>query len=57
MAENHRTSTYEYGNVSIVVHRPVLSEEEEAKRKRRIATALELYGKASYMNQRKEQSK
>lgn len=56
MAENHRTSTYEYGNVSIVVHRPVLSEEEEAKRKRRIATALELYGKASYRNQRKEQT-
>ena len=56
MAENHRTSTYEYCNVSIVVHRPVLSEEEEAKRKRRIATALELYGKASYRNQRKEQT-
>lgn len=56
MTENHRTSTYEYGNVSIVVHRPVLSEEEESKRKRRIVTTLELYGKASYRSKRKEKT-
>ena len=43
--ENHRTSTYEYGTVSIVVHRPGLSPEEESKQHRQIMTALQLYGK------------
>lgn len=51
-----QTKTYTYENVEIVVHRPVLSKEEEAKRKRRIATALELYGKDLYRNKRKEKA-
>ena len=31
----------QHGNITIVVHRPVLSKEETAKRERQVVTALE----------------
>ena len=41
-----RTHTYEYGNVTIVVHRPALEENERIKREATRKTALAGYGKA-----------
>lgn len=43
--ENHRTNTYEHGNVSIVVHRPHLDEKERQKREETLRRALAAYGK------------
>lgn len=39
---NERTSqTLQYGNCTIVVHRPVLTKEEAAERERQVLTVLE----------------
>lgn len=43
---NDRTHTYEYGNITIVVHRPDLDDKERLKREATLKTALAAYGKA-----------
>lgn len=43
-------STYKYGNVEIVVHRPDLSNEERAKREATVRMALIAYGKETMKN-------
>ena len=35
------TQTFQYGNCTIVVHRPALTKEEEAGREKQVITALE----------------
>lgn len=37
----YRTKTLQYGNCTIVVHRPILSDAERAKREREVVTAME----------------
>jgi hypothetical protein len=41
----YRTKTVKKGNVTVVIHRPELTEKEEAKRVRIVETALANYGK------------
>lgn len=41
----YRTKTIKRGNVTIVVHRPELSDKERAKRERAVETALSNYGR------------
>lgn len=43
--ERHRTNTYEYGCVSIVVHRPELDDKERQKREAALLRAVTAYGK------------
>lgn len=43
--EGYRTKTIKRGNVTIVVHRPILTEKERATRERIVETALSNYGK------------
>ena len=35
-----RTTTLQHGNVTIIVHRPVLTEQERAKREQQVQDAL-----------------
>lgn len=37
----YRTKTLQYGSCTIVVHRPILSDEERGKREREVVTAME----------------
>lgn len=37
----YRTKTLQHGNCTIVVHRPILTEEEAAKRERQVLDAME----------------
>lgn len=41
----YRTKTIQRGNVTIVVHRPTLSDKEKAKRERVVETALSNFGR------------
>ena len=41
----YRTKTVKRGNVTIVLHRPILAEKERAKRERVVETALSSLGK------------
>lgn len=43
--EHLRTNTYEYGHISIVVHRPALSDNERQKREAALRRAVVEYGK------------
>lgn len=45
-------TTYQHGLAEIVVYRPQLTEEEEARRNSRIVTALAQYGRELYRNER-----
>lgn len=45
--EHPRTNTYDYGHISIVVHRPALDEKERQKREAALRRAIEAYGKAT----------
>lgn len=49
-----RTHTYEYGNITIVVHRPGLDDNERRKREAVLQTAIACYGKAIVRNGRGE---
>lgn len=46
--------TMQYGNVEIIVYRPILDDDERKKRERAIERALTIYGKAQVKNQRKK---
>ncbi len=37
---NDRTTTLQYGNVTIIVHRPELTEKERAKREQQVQDAM-----------------
>jgi hypothetical protein len=37
---NKRTTTLQYGNVTIIIHRPELTESERVKRERQVQGAL-----------------
>lgn len=43
--EGYRTKTIKRGDCTIVLHRPILSEKERAKRERIVETALSNYAK------------
>lgn len=43
--EQYKTNTYEYGNIEIVVHRPVLDAKEQQKREESLKRAVMVYGK------------
>jgi hypothetical protein len=47
----YRTKTITRGNVTIVIHRPILSDKERAKRERAVETALSNYAKSIYIEQ------
>lgn len=50
--EGYRTKTIKSGNVTVVIHRPILTEKERAHRERIVETALSNYGKnKSYIEQ------
>ena len=42
-----RISTYTYGNVEIVVHRPAIDDKERMKREETLRRAVAAYGKAT----------
>lgn len=44
--DGYRTKTVKRGNVTIVLHRPILTEKEKAKRERAVETALSHLSKA-----------
>lgn len=44
--EGYRTKTIKSGNVTIVIHRPILTDKEREKRERIVETALANYGKS-----------
>ena len=44
--EGYRTKTIKRGNCTIVLHRPILSEKERAKRERIVETALANFAKS-----------
>lgn len=46
------TKKYTYGNAIIVVHRPELTEAEQAKQERHIEIALQQFGKAMQETER-----
>ena len=37
----YRTKTIQHGNCTIIVHRPILSDEERARREREVINAME----------------
>lgn len=41
-----KTKTLTYGNATIVIHRPELTEAEQAKSERQLLIALQQFGKA-----------
>ena len=43
----YRSKTIKRGNVTIVIHRPELSDKERAKRERVVETALSAYSKSN----------
>lgn len=43
--EQYKTNTYKHGTVEIVVHRPVLSAQEQKKQEASLERALMVYGK------------
>lgn len=43
--DGYRSKTITRGKVTIVVHRPILTEKERTKRERVVETALSNYGK------------
>lgn len=51
--EEYTTCTYKYGSAEIVVHRPIIKEQERKKREEAIKQALVCYGK-SKLAQREE---
>ena len=44
-AVEYRTETFQIGNCTVTVRRPVLSDRERAKAERNVISALERYGK------------
>ena len=55
--EGYRTKTIKSGNVTIVIHRPILAEKERAKRERIVETALSNFGKSKqYLEQGETQT-
>ena len=51
----YTTNTYEYGNISIVVHRPTLDEGKRMKQEAVLQRAISAYGKE--MTRQKEREK
>lgn len=51
--EQSKTTTYKYGCAEIVVHRPVLDDQERQKREAAVKRALACFGKAQIENKRK----
>lgn len=47
-------TTYRHGNAEIVVYRREMTQEEEAKKNRRILVALERFGKELYRKEVQE---
>jgi hypothetical protein len=48
--EEYTTETIMVGNVTVYVHRPVLTDKERAKRTEELVSALARYGKAIIKN-------
>lgn len=46
-----RTTTYIYGNVEIVVHRPVLDDKERCKREENLRRAVVAFGKEMHKSE------
>lgn len=44
----YRTRTLKVGNVTVCIHRPILTEQERAKVEENIVSALGRYGRAIY---------
>lgn len=45
-AEEYITTTIKVGNVTVSIHRPILTKEERARRTDELVSALSRYGKA-----------
>lgn len=45
-AEEYITKTIQIGNAVITIHRPILSDQERARRTEELVSALSRYGKA-----------
>lgn len=48
--ESYTTKTIVVGNVTVCIHRPILTESERAKRTEELVSALSRYGKAIIKN-------
>ena len=46
--EGYRTKTMQFGNCEVTVHRPILDEQERAKREEAVIQALASFGRAMY---------
>jgi hypothetical protein len=49
-SEEYSTQVIKVGNVTVYLHRPILTEKEKAKRTEAIVTALGNFGKAMIKN-------
>ena len=49
-AEEYITTTIQVGNATVCIHRPILSDQERAKRTEELVSALSRYGKAINKN-------
>jgi hypothetical protein len=49
-SEEYITETIQVGNVTVCIHRPILTESERAKRTEQLVSALARYGKAIIKN-------
>ena len=49
-SEEYTTQVITSGNVTVYVHRPILSQQERAKRTEELVSALARYGKAIIKN-------
>ena len=48
--EEYRTETITVGNATVIIHRPILTESERAKRTEELVSALSRYGRAIMKN-------
>ena len=45
--ETYNTTTIQVGNVTVTIHRPVLTEQERLKREKVVIEALQRFGRAT----------
>lgn len=56
MQVTYETKEITYGNATIVIHRPKLTDEEQKKREKNIAIALQRFAMAEGRNNEKEKN-
>ena len=54
-ADGYRTKTIQHGNATIIIHRPILSNEETARRERQVQDVLEREMRGYILGKEKKQ--